>query len=149
MDRQVQAQWLASGVVEAPVEKVWEALLSVSPFLSPTDRRKIANYNDVRPFTIAVGEPGEGRLNLEVDKQHYSFAVQGEWWYRGVHSVEPHTRGSLLVYRVYNVAPGASWWIAQLVQGRNHARDVKKQFRKTLRAVGERLECDAKLGERN
>lgn len=149
MDRRAQTQWSASGVVEAPVEEVWEALLNVSPFLSPTGWREMALQPDVQPFTIAVGEPGEGRLNLEVDKQHHSFAVQGEWWYRGVHSVEPHTRGSLLVYRVYNVAPGASWWLAQLVQGQNHARDLKEQFRKTLRAVGERLGCDAKLDERN
>jgi hypothetical protein len=27
--------------------------------------------------------------------------------------------GSLLAYRVYNIAPGIGWWAAQLVQGRS------------------------------
>jgi hypothetical protein len=76
-----------------------------------------------------------------VDKVRHSIAVQGEWWYCGVHTVEPHPRGSLVVYNVYNIAPGIGWWGAQLVQGRENARTMKPQLQAGLDAIGAKLGC--------
>ena len=45
-------------------------------------------------------------VTVEVDPTRRTLAVRGHWWYRGVHTVTPHLRGSLLDYRVHN----AAWW---------------------------------------
>lgn len=141
MNRRSQPHWSVSGVVEAPVEKVWEVLLESNPILSTADKAAITRQNGSQPFTTSIGKAGEGRTHIEVDKQHHSVALQSEWWYRGVHSVESHERGSLLVYRVYNIAPGIGWWAAQLVQGPQNARGMKDQLQELLKAIGARLAC--------
>lgn len=111
---------------------------------TPTGNRSL--HKGAHPFTLTRGKPGERRMYIEVNQQRHSMAVQGEWWYRGVISVEPHARGSLLVYRVYNIAPGAGWWAAQLVQGPSHARRMREtHLQPLLNAIGERLSCATHL----
>src|SRR5712691_6516486 len=77
-------QWFASGVVEAPVDAVFTALLAVGP-------------------AADLGDQAEA-VTVEVDHDRHTLAVQGRWWYRGVHAVREHPRGSLIEYRVHNVA---------------------------------------------
>ena len=136
------AQWSVSGIVEAPVERVWDALVESNPYLSAADRATIAHSET---FTTSAGKPGEGRATVEVDRRRHQIAVQGEWWYRGVHSVEPHLRGSLVTYEVYNVAPGIGWWAAQLVQGRANARTMASQLQSLLNTIGQWLGCKVSL----
>ncbi|MEO5952540.1 MAG: hypothetical protein ABIQ44_08770 [Chloroflexia bacterium] len=62
-------------------------------------------------------------------------------WYRGVYSVEAGEEGSLVTYSVHNVAPGVGRWAAQLVQGPQHARTIKDDLSKLLKAIGARLGC--------
>jgi hypothetical protein len=136
-----KAQWSVSGIVEAPVDKVWEALVDVTPGLPPTVKDAIAHQDETRPFTTTVGKPGESRIKIEVEKQQHSIAIEGEWWYRGVYSVETHQKGSLLVYSVYNIAPGSTRWMAQLVQGPQHARTMNQQLEDLLKTIGSKLHC--------
>lgn len=127
-------------MVEAPIEKVWEVLLDANP-LSSTDKSDIFHADESEIYKTSTGKPGEGKITIEVDKKHHSIAIQGEWWYRGVHTVEAHERGSLLVYRIYNVAPGGTWWLAQLVQGPEAARGMRKTLQDLLNTMGARLDC--------
>ena len=136
MDKRKKAQWVVSGVVEAPVEKVWQALLDSNDYLTAADRQTIARDGKL---TTTIGKPSQGKITIEVDAKQHSIATQGEWWYRGVQSVEPHARGSLLTYRVYNIAPGIGWWAAQLVQGREHARVMQDTLQASLEAIGKKL----------
>lgn len=136
-----------SGVVEAPAGRVWTALLELTPELSDRDREAVTR-NAAAGQTYLVRPPGAAKAGTEVDGQAHTVATQGEWWYRGVTSVEPHPRGSLVVYRVYNVAPGLGWWAAQFVQGPEHARGMKPVFQRLLDALGERLGCVAYPAER-
>jgi len=134
-------RWTAAGVVEAPVEQVWEALLAINPYLSVDDRQAIEKESGPLRFTANVGY---ARIVLEVDKQRHSITDQGEWWYRGTQSVEPHQRGSLLVYRVYNIAPAASRWLVPFVV-RNFDAVTRERLQQTLRTLGERLHCRTTL----
>jgi hypothetical protein len=134
-----QPQWAVSGVVEASVEKVWESLIDVTPGLTAIDKEMIAYHNEAQPFTITVGKPLEGRMKIEVDRNLHSVAIEGEWWYRGVHTVKSHPKGSLVTYEVYNIAPSPTRWMAQLVQGPQHARTMKYQLQQVLDAIGKRL----------
>lgn len=143
-DKRQKAQWQAAGVVEAPVSEVWALLPESIPSLGPAVRRLTSgDERDIQAFELAT--PREGRVHVEIDRRAHRIAVQGEWWYRGVYSVEPHERGSLVVYRVYNVALGASWWAARLVQGPQHAREMGRHLAKTLAAVCDRLGCSFHL----
>lgn len=117
---------------------MWEALLDAHPSVSAADKLAIARQNAVQPFTVTRGKPGEGQVQIEIDTQRHYIAVRGEWWYRGVMPVAPHAQGSLLVYNVYNIAPGAGWWMAQLIQGPSHARTMREiHLQPLLRAIGE------------
>jgi hypothetical protein len=141
MSRRGKAGWVVSGVVEAPVDKVWQALLAVHSRLNPALRSEIDRARSNAPYKTIVGTPGAGKVTIEVDKKEHSIAIEGEWWYRGVHSVEPHERGSLVFYSVYNIAPGLGHWAAQLVQGPQHAREMEDELTRFLKAIGARLGC--------
>jgi len=134
---------MVSGIVEAPVEQVWDILIDATPGLTATDKEMIARQGEAQPFTTAVGKPGEGKTKIEVDKNQHSIAIEGEWWYRGVHTVKHHPKGNLVIYEVYNIAPGLTRWMAQLVQGPQHARTMDYQLQQVLDAISDRLHCPA------
>src|SRR6266567_1317160 len=97
MNKRMQSQWSASGILEAPLDKVWEKLLDTFPMLSSQERSELERAGSPDVLKMSAGKHGEGRIHLEVDKNRHQVAVQGEWWYRGVYTLTPHTRGSLLV----------------------------------------------------
>ena len=143
MSKRTLAGWTVAGTVAAPVAQVWDTLLAGTPLLSPADKQAAARAAGPEPFVAASAQPGEGRV--EVDTRGHRLTVQGEWWYRGEYTVEPHPRGSLVVYRVYNIAPGAGWWAAQLVQGPGHARTMRGHLHDLLRIIGDQLRCESRL----
>jgi hypothetical protein len=145
MGRQKQSVWVASGIVKAPIGQVWQALIEVNPLLSAAAKSAIIHKREVQTFSVAPGNPAAGRAHIEVDPQQRRLVVKGEWWYCGVHSVEAHPRGSLLVYHIYNIAPGLGWWFAQLVQGPQQARLMNGQLRALLHQIEAQLECRVAL----
>src|SRR4051812_8177686 len=75
------------GVVEASPDAVAEILLDVRPGgRSPLAATGEAEPADSDEFTVTK----EGsKLTVVVDRAARSVSQQGEWWYRGVTSVEP------------------------------------------------------------
>lgn len=141
MKRQLGAGWQVSGVIEATPEEVWKTMIKLNPALPDSVRRDAANTRAQQPLVTSVGKPGESREHIRVDKADHKLTIQGEWWYRGVYSVAPHKRGSLLTYSVYNIAPGIGHWAAQLVQGPQHARGMKREVTKLIENIGTQLAC--------
>jgi hypothetical protein len=137
--RRGERAWRVAGIIEAPPEQVWEALLESNASLSEAEKAQLRSEQGPACYATTVGKPGAGRIYLEVNRLERSIAVQGEWWYRGVTRVRPDNRGSLLSYEVFNVAPGVGWWAAQLVQGPQHARQMQRMLREQLAAIGRRL----------
>ncbi|MEV0613571.1 hypothetical protein AB0I81_09620 [Nonomuraea sp. NPDC050404] len=106
-----------SGVVAAPVEQVWRALL------------------DNRPQYEVKTEFGE-----------HTVAYQGGWWYRGEWSVLPHPEGARVVHRVYNVAEWLRWGVPlanRFFIG--FAEQTRQAFADGLSAIGTRLGCATRL----
>ena len=143
--RRGERAWRVAGVIEAPPEHVWEALLESSESLSEAEKAELKSEQGSACYETSVGKPGEGRMYLEVNRLQRSIAIQGEWWYRGVTSVKPDNRGSILSYEVFNVAPGVGWWVAQLVQGPQHARQMQRVLHEQLATIGRRLGCKSYL----
>ncbi|WP_213013959.1 hypothetical protein, partial [Paractinoplanes toevensis] len=114
-----------TAVVEAPPERVAEILLAV------------------RPDGEAGGEPGDepgdkfvitdrgSRITVTIDRAARSVSRQGEWWYRGVTSVEPEPRGSLVVHRIYNVAETSGWAVRFVA--RRPLNEAPESFAATVR----------------
>lgn len=147
-DKRQKAQWQVAGIVEAPVSTVWALLPENIPSLGPAVRHLTSgDGRDFQAFKLTT--PREDRVYVEIDQRAHRIAVQGEWWYRGVYSVESHERGSLVVYRVYNIAPGAGWWAARLVQEPQHAREMGRYLAKTLATICDRLGCQFHLLKRH
>jgi hypothetical protein len=135
-----QPRFAFTGLVHAPVPQVWEGLLAVSPLLEHVDRSMLAQGPDQQHLTTTFGDPPISRISVEIDRQGHWLATQGEWWYRGVHSVTPHEHGSLLLYRVYNIAPGMSRWLVPLAT-RNYHPLLQKSFQDLLHQLGDHLHC--------
>jgi hypothetical protein len=139
-----KSDYVVQGMVEAPVVQVWAALIELTLELSPADRKTIL-HGAVDPYLTSIGKSSEGKISVDVHLREHKIGMQGEWWYRGVRLVEPHARGSLITYAVYNIAPSASRWMAQLVQAPAHARKMPDQMREMLRQIGQRLQCRTEM----
>ncbi len=137
--RRGERAWRVAAVIEAPPEQVWGALLESNASLSEAEKAMLKSEQGSACYETIVGKAGEGRIYLEVNRFERSIAVQGEWWYRGVTSVRPDKRGSLLSYEVFNVAPGVGRWVAQLVQGPQHARQMQRVLHEQVAAIERRL----------
>jgi hypothetical protein len=145
--------WTATGVVEAPLERVVEVLLVAEE--GPIGKRNV-------PLLQAV--PGAGRLlgratlrggphefvvlyganpggTVEVDRTEGYFAFQGGYKFRAEYRFTAHEKGTLLTYRAINVAPlehrqrtaiRFQFWLAG---------KLKVGLRGGLRRIGTALAC--------
>ncbi|MET8147041.1 hypothetical protein ACIBSW_04480 [Actinoplanes sp. NPDC049668] len=127
------------GVVEATPDKVAEVLLDARPGgRSPLAATGAATPARGDEFTVVL----EGStLTVTLDRAARSIAHQGEWWYRGVTSVEADDRGALVIHRIFNVAPGHRWAVRFVSRGPLAAAPTT--FAKLLSGLGEQLDCAA------
>ncbi|HET6532246.1 MAG TPA: hypothetical protein VFH03_16795 [Actinoplanes sp.] len=103
------------GVVEASPDAVAELLLDVRP----GGRSPIAPAGSAEPpdgDEFAVLQQGS-KITITVDRPARSVTQQGEWWYRGITSVEPDPRGAVVVHRIFNIAPGHRWAVRFVSRG--------------------------------
>ncbi|MFC7527995.1 hypothetical protein [Actinoplanes sp. GCM10030250] len=107
------------GVVEAAPDLVAGVLLDVRPGgRSPLATGGPVEEDDGDEFVVVRDG---SRLTVRIDRTARSVTQEGEWWYRGVTSVEPDPRGALLVTRIYNIAPGHGWAVRMVSRGPLHA----------------------------
>ena len=138
-----------TGIVGADEERVWAALLQASPYLTPRMREMISGSRGVLRFPAsptggsAEASPVPG-VNVEADDDSHTLAISGQWWFRGVYSMTPQGRDTLLRYQVLNAAPGTTRWLVPLVAGRALRASARPQFEQTLTAIGALLGCPAR-----
>src|SRR5205085_10794200 len=144
MPNRTQPQWSVAGTIEAPLDDVWAALIESQTALTPAQKHALVRPDAARLVTTN-GTPGAGKIHIDVNPAQHSVTIQGEWWYRGVQTVTPQGRACRLVYQVYNIGPGLGWWAAQLVQGPEHARQMRGQWQAQLGSIGLRLNCETRL----
>ncbi|OLB65346.1 MAG: hypothetical protein AUI10_07085 [Actinobacteria bacterium 13_2_20CM_2_72_6] len=145
--------------MEAPVNKVAGLLLDLRPgrvtkdngfliyhaYLPLWQGREVEVKGGPEHFTAAVGRSdGKGDITIDVDRANNTFASQGNWWYRGVHTIQPYKNGSLVVHQVYNIAPGAGRWAVPLMQWRFESQ-LRNSLGALLKATGEVLHCKAEV----
>jgi hypothetical protein len=103
------------GIVEAPPDAVTDLLLDASPGgRSPLAATGEADPAEGDEFTVTQNG---SRITVTVDRATRSVTQQGEWWYRGVTSVEPDPRGARVIHRIHNVAPGRQWAVRFVSRG--------------------------------
>jgi hypothetical protein len=127
------------GVVEAAPDAVAGVLLDVRPGgrspLAVTGQVDAAQGDE---FTV---EQDGSRITVVVDRARRCVSEHGEWWYRGVTAVEPDPRGSLVVRRIYDVAPGQRWAVRFVSRGPLNAAPAS--FAAHLAALGRELGVSA------
>jgi hypothetical protein len=139
-------RWLATGVVEAPVNAAFAALLAVGPAATahrddPADEAMaVTDADGLRRYEVPVGDTAH-TVTIELDQNRHTLAVQGHWWYRGVYSVHDHPRGSLIEYRVHNVATRGRWAVPLMQHRLPH--QMRRDLAALLQAISERLGCPA------
>src|SRR5947209_466539 len=112
--------WSAAGVVEAPVDDVADLVLraeagEVAPDscilpLTQASPGLVLTDGPVR-FGVVPRGLSAPTMFIEIDRPRRTLAVEGRWWFRGVYSLEPHPSGTLVVYRVYDIARTARWLV--------------------------------------
>ncbi|WP_433298262.1 hypothetical protein ACQP2F_42975 [Actinoplanes sp. CA-030573] len=123
-------------VVEAPPDRVAELLLDVRPGgRSPLAAGGEVDEADEGDEFVVVKDGS--RMTVSVDRAARSVALQGEWWYRGVTSVEPDPRGSRVIHRIFNVARGNGWAVRFVSRGPLNA--APRSFAETVHRLGEHL----------
>ena len=123
------------GVVEAAPDTVADVLLDVRPGgRSPLAPDGTADPLDGDEF--AVMQDGS-KISFTVDRAGRSVTQQGEWWYRGVTQVEPDPRGSVVVHRIFNIAPGHQWAVRFVSRGPLNA--APQSFAEHLADLGRQL----------
>jgi hypothetical protein len=145
----LQPAWMATGIVEAPVEQVWKTYIVTNEQLTPEEKATVAQAQSPVRFPLyKEGEYGAQTAHKEVDGQRHTFALQGGWWYRGVITVEPHEQGSLLRYQVYNLAKPWQQWMIPVLLERNMPEKTRTTHEQLLRHLGKQLVCQAYLVEK-
>ena len=124
------------GLIEAPPDEVAKILLDVRPGgRSPiATRGEVAETETGDDFVVVLDG---SRLTVTVDRARRSVALQGEWWYRGVTSVEPDPRGSRVVHRIFNVAQGRGWAVRFVARG--PLNSAPRSFAELIHGLGELL----------
>ncbi|MBN6050379.1 hypothetical protein JYK22_00425, partial [Nonomuraea sp. RK-328] len=122
-----------SGVIEAPVGRVREALRkALLPEPVPDSDR----------FTVEDA-PGH-RSTVEVTDR--MIALQGGWWYRGEWTLTSHPDGTRLTHRVYNVATSLRWGVPlanRFFLG--YDRATRDSFAAGLTRIGADIGCPVHL----
>jgi polyketide cyclase/dehydrase/lipid transport protein len=138
--------WLASGLVEAPVDMVFAALLAVGPVADahpdPASGNTGVDPGGMRRYRATIGDAAT-TITVEVDPDRHILAVQGNWWYRGVYTVSERPPGSLIEYRVHNIAARGRWAVP-LMQHRLPDQ-MRRNLDALLRAIGRHLNRRAYL----
>jgi hypothetical protein len=127
------------GVVEAAPDAVAEILLDVWPG-GRSPLAPIGTVESDEGDELVVTQDGS-RITVTVDRTARSVTLQGEWWYRGVTSVQPDPRGARVIHQIFNVAPGQRWAVRFVSRGPLNAAPAA--FAATIRKLGERLHCAA------
>jgi hypothetical protein len=139
-----------TGIVGAEEDRVWNALLETSPYLTPRMREMIAGSRGMLRFPARQAEgdaqasPVPG-VNVEADGGRHTLAISGQWWFCGRYSMSPQGPGTLLRYQVFNVAPGLTRWLVPLVAGPALRASARPQFERALTAIGSLLGCPARI----
>ncbi|MFF5079675.1 hypothetical protein ACFY36_21700 [Actinoplanes sp. NPDC000266] len=128
------------GVVEATPEAVAAVLLDVRP----GGRSPIAVTGTIEETDVGdqfeVIQDGS-RMSVAIDRAARSVTIEGAWWYRGVTSVEPDDRGSLVRFRMFNIAEGTGWAVRFVSRGPINA--APRTFAETLSRLGAELNTRA------
>lgn len=145
--------WTATGVIEAPPERVCDVFLAVregavgegnAPLLRvlpgagrPLNAATLSG--GPMAYTVLYGTHPGG--TVEVDPAAGYFAFQGGYKFRAEYRFSAHREGALLTYTAINVAPAAH-------QGRAAVRfqfwlggKLKVGLRGCLTTIGRRLDC--------
>ena len=141
------------GVVEAPLGDVSALLLDVRPgrvsglempLVLSGASASVDIQGGPQKFTVLVGDNSAAvRLCfIEVDRENHGISLYGGWWFRGEYTISPHSKGSLLTYRLYNEATGVSGAIAGLFH-RRELMTAKPMLEQMLRKLAGRLGCAA------
>ena len=132
------------GVVEAAPDAVADVLLDVRPGgRSPLARAGTIEEEDGDEFVLSLSG---SRITVTVDRPARTVVQQGEWWYRGVTSVQPDPRGAQVVHQIFNVAAGHGWAVRFVSRGPLGAAPAT--FAAQVAALGAELHCAAWVVER-
>ncbi|MGW0135956.1 hypothetical protein [Streptomyces sp. NPDC003299] len=149
-----KARWRVEGVVEAPAERVAEALLDIRAgqagadgnalVLTTGDHGREGDAVTVEggpdKFVARWGGSGEDYLELSVDRAARTVTVQT--WFGGTYAVEPAGGASRVVLAVHNLVPNSGRLGRKVAELGVESR-LERVLTAVLAAVAERVGAPA------
>jgi hypothetical protein len=118
--------WVLKAVVEASPDTVFQHIVAMK---QQEVRMLGSDYNDA----------------LTIEEAHLTTTLSGHWWYQGVHTVRPHPKGSLVTYKVNNIARVAR--TLAFLQRPFYVKQMRQEFEQMLYQIGSQLGCPWMLEE--
>ncbi len=112
--------WVLTAIVEAPPDSVFQRIVALK-------------QQEVKMFGSDYKDA------LTIDEAHLTITLTGHWWYQGVHSVRPHPKGSLVTYKVNNVAQVAR--TLAFLHRPSFVKQMRQEFERMLQQVGSQIGC--------
>lgn len=143
------AAWTATGIIEAPLDRVAAVVLKVAegpvsahnaPMLATipgVSRARLVGGPD--EFGVYYGQHAGGTVT--VDRAHHRFVFSGGYKFRAEYEFTEHGRGTLMTYRAYNIAPSAHQSRARVRIQFWLGSKLKVGLRGALRRIGQLLDC--------
>ena len=116
--------WVLKAVVEASPDTVFQHIVAMK---QKEVRMLGSDYNDA----------------LSIEEAHLTITLSGHWWYQGVHTVHSHTKGSLVTYKVNNIARVAR--TLAFLQRPLYVKQMRQEFEQMLRQIGSQPGCSWRL----
>jgi hypothetical protein len=118
--------WVLKAVVEAPSDAIFQHIVAMK-------QKEVSalgsDYNDA----------------LAIDEVHHTITLTGHWWYQGIHTVHPHSKGSQVTYKVNNVARVAR--TLAFLQRPFYKKQMRQDFEQTLTQICKHVGCTFLLEE--
>lgn len=101
-----------TAVVTAPLDRVVDLVFSVRSGPVGPDNAALLHAVQESPAMEMTGGPehfetrlADGHsLQLVLFREARIVRIQGQWWYRGEYTFDAHPEGTLMTYRIYNLA---------------------------------------------
>jgi hypothetical protein len=69
----------AAGIVEAPVDATWEALLASLPELAPHDTRTLAHETGVQNLDVVLDQAAGATMRVIIEPARRQLTIEGQW----------------------------------------------------------------------
>jgi hypothetical protein len=139
-----KALWYFSATLEYPLESLRHILFDFTDHMPGSDPLPFL-FRDKTPFEIYKRD-NEYEIRFQDHHKEFILVVnelslihKGQWWYKGIYTLEAAPNGTNISLQIYNAATNFSWLAGIMVH--NKKKEHQEAFEKMISGLREKLNC--------